>query len=129
MLRASPIRAVPAFLLLAFIAAPATAEDAAGTAPAAPVKGEFDNSCAMGLAEGQTIKTDCAVNWTSPGFGQHRSHFLVRSKIPKQHRPHFLENGTFPKQHRTHFLEKTSKTKLQSSVSEAITTLRLFSEV
>jgi YHS domain-containing protein len=66
MLRASPIRAVPAFLLLAFIAAPATAEDAAGTAPAAPVKGEFDNSCAMGLAEGQTIKTDCAVNWTSP---------------------------------------------------------------
>jgi YHS domain-containing protein len=29
-----------------------------------PVKGEFDNSCAMGLAEGQMVKTDCSVNWT-----------------------------------------------------------------
>ena len=32
----------------------------------APAKGEFDNSCAMGLAEGQTVKTDCSVNWTAP---------------------------------------------------------------
>ena len=32
----------------------------------APAKGEFDNSCAMGLAEGQTVKTDCSVNWTDP---------------------------------------------------------------
>jgi hypothetical protein len=31
-----------------------------------PAKGEFDNSCAMGLAEGQTVKTDCSVNWTAP---------------------------------------------------------------
>ena len=33
---------------------------------ASPVKGEFDNSCAEGLAEGQTVKTDCSVNWTAP---------------------------------------------------------------
>ncbi|MGE3528983.1 MAG: hypothetical protein AB7G54_06100 [Methyloceanibacter sp.] len=25
---------------------------------------EFDDQCAMGLASGQTVKTDCAVNWT-----------------------------------------------------------------
>ena len=33
---------------------------------AAPLKGEFDNSCAMGLASGQVVKTDCSVNWTAP---------------------------------------------------------------
>src|SRR3990172_648198 len=27
-------------------------------------KGEFDNSCTMGLASGQEVKTDCEVNWT-----------------------------------------------------------------
>ncbi len=27
--------------------------------------GEFDDSCAMGLADGQMVKTDCSVNWTS----------------------------------------------------------------
>jgi YHS domain-containing protein len=32
----------------------------------APAKGEFDNSCTMGLASGQVVKTDCSVNWTSP---------------------------------------------------------------
>ena len=26
--------------------------------------GEFDDSCAMGLASGQKVKTDCSVNWT-----------------------------------------------------------------
>ena len=34
-------------------------------AAAAP-KGEFDDSCAMGLASGQVVKTDCSVNWTAP---------------------------------------------------------------
>jgi YHS domain-containing protein len=34
--------------------------------PAATSKGEFDNSCAMGLASGQIVKTDCSVNWTTP---------------------------------------------------------------
>jgi YHS domain-containing protein len=28
--------------------------------------GEFDNSCAMGFASGQVVKTDCSVNWTAP---------------------------------------------------------------
>src|SRR3990170_6397268 len=28
-------------------------------------KGEFDNSCAMGLASGQEVKTDCEVDWTA----------------------------------------------------------------
>jgi YHS domain-containing protein len=29
-------------------------------------KGEFDDQCAMGLASGQTVKTDCSVNWIAP---------------------------------------------------------------
>jgi YHS domain-containing protein len=77
MTRASILSAVAAALLLGLAAAaPAVAEDAATPAtpatpemtpvPAtAPAKGEFDNSCAMGLAEGQTVKTDCSVNWTA----------------------------------------------------------------
>jgi YHS domain-containing protein len=27
-------------------------------------KGEFEDSCAMGLADGQMVNTDCSVNWT-----------------------------------------------------------------
>ena len=34
----------------------------AGAAP----KGEFDDQGAMELASGQTVKTDCSVNWTAP---------------------------------------------------------------
>ncbi len=33
---------------------------------AAAAEPEFGGSCAMGLAEGKRIKTDCSVNWTSP---------------------------------------------------------------
>jgi hypothetical protein len=80
MTRAPTLSAVAAALLLWFAAVvPAAAEDAATSpAPSAspatpapsssptPVKGEFDNSCAMGLAQGQTVKTDCSVNWTAP---------------------------------------------------------------
>src|SRR5581483_436909 len=36
---------------------------ASPSATPAPVKGEFDDYCTMGLAEGQTAKTDCSVNW------------------------------------------------------------------
>ena len=46
---------------------PAQAEDAPAanqTMSPAPVKGEFDDQCTMGLASGQTVKTDCSVNWT-----------------------------------------------------------------
>ena len=74
MTRAPLLSAVAAALLLGFASSvPAVAEDAptapapaATPAPSAPAKGEFDNSCAMGLAEGQTVKTDCSVNWTAP---------------------------------------------------------------
>src|SRR6516162_10292000 len=79
MTRASILFAAAAALLLGIAAvAPAAAEDAATSATraapattpapatAAPTKGEFDNSCAMGLAEGQTVKTDCSINWTAP---------------------------------------------------------------
>ncbi|ODR98092.1 hypothetical protein AUC68_11405 [Methyloceanibacter methanicus] len=38
------------------------------TAPAmedhGDVEAEFDESCAMGLADGQMVKTDCSVSWT-----------------------------------------------------------------
>ena len=33
--------------------------------PASP-KGEFGNECAMGLASGQEVKTDCSVSWSAP---------------------------------------------------------------
>ena len=77
MTRAPILSAAAAALLLSLAAmGPLAAEDAATpAAPAmtpapsaspAPAKGEFDNSCAMGLTEGQTIKTDCSVNWTAP---------------------------------------------------------------
>lgn len=32
--------------------------------PAGAAQGEFDDQCTMGLASGQTVKTDCSVNWT-----------------------------------------------------------------
>jgi hypothetical protein len=32
--------------------------------PTAAPKGEFDDSCAMGLASGQLVKTDCSVPWS-----------------------------------------------------------------
>src|SRR5215471_9361255 len=54
MLRPGLAAVVAAFLGLAF-ATPLSAAD---------VKGEFDNQCAMGLSEGQSVKTDCSVNWT-----------------------------------------------------------------
>jgi YHS domain-containing protein len=69
MIRGPIFSAVAAALLLGLAAAvPAAAEDAASSpAPAAspaPVKGEFDDYCVMGLSEGQNIKTDCSVTWT-----------------------------------------------------------------
>jgi YHS domain-containing protein len=62
------VRAAVIAAALSFAAIfPALAEDAPASGQAmspAPVKGEFDDQCAMGLASGQTVKTDCAVNWT-----------------------------------------------------------------
>ena len=45
---------------------PPTPAPAMTPSPAAAPKGEFDHSCAMGLASGQVVKTDCSVNWTAP---------------------------------------------------------------
>ena len=67
-------RAAAMAVALCFSAlAPALAADQAPTpapamppSPAAAAKGEFDDSCAMGLASGQLVKTDCSVNWTAP---------------------------------------------------------------
>ena len=69
MIRAPILSAVAVALLLGLAAAaPAAAEDAASSstpaASPAPVKGEFDDYCVMGLSEGQNIKTDCSVTWT-----------------------------------------------------------------
>ncbi|MFA5900916.1 MAG: hypothetical protein WC829_17585 [Hyphomicrobium sp.] len=38
----------------------------AGAVPAYAADPEFAGTCAMGLAEGKQIKTDCTVTWTSP---------------------------------------------------------------
>ncbi|MGA8688762.1 MAG: hypothetical protein WB662_02335, partial [Methyloceanibacter sp.] len=71
---ASVARATAVVAALCFAAAaplmaadqPPTNTPAMTPAPAAaPLKGEFDNSCAMGLASGQVVKTDCSVNWTA----------------------------------------------------------------
>ncbi|MEZ5828286.1 MAG: hypothetical protein R3D30_08780 [Hyphomicrobiales bacterium] len=35
-----------------------------------PAHGEFDDSCTMGLADGQMVATDCSVNWTDPDDGK-----------------------------------------------------------
>lgn len=49
---------------------PAFAADTPGSPPSStastPVKGEFDNACALGISEGKVVKTDCSVNWTGP---------------------------------------------------------------
>ena len=65
--------AAMAVALCFFALAPAVAADQPPTpapamtpSPAAAPKGEFDDSCAMGLASGQVVKTDCSVNWTAP---------------------------------------------------------------
>ena len=43
---------------------PPTPAPAMTPSPAVAPKGEFNDSCAMGLASGQVVKTDCSVNWT-----------------------------------------------------------------
>ena len=52
------------FGLTSVVAADQTQTPSPAMTPAP--KGEFDNSCAMGLASGQVVKTDCSVNWTAP---------------------------------------------------------------
>ena len=68
--RATVVAAVLCFAAAAPLMAadqPPTNTPAMTPAPAAaPPKGEFDNSCTMGLASGQVVKTDCSINWTAP---------------------------------------------------------------
>ena len=67
-------RAAAMAVALCFSAlAPAVAADQSSTpapamtpSPAAAPQGEFDDQGAMELASGQTVKTDCSVNWTAP---------------------------------------------------------------
>ena len=40
------------------------AQAAGDSMSAAPTHGEFGDSCAMGLASGQSVSTDCSLNWT-----------------------------------------------------------------
>jgi YHS domain-containing protein len=67
---ASVARATAMAVTLCFaISVPVMAADQPPNASAmtpAPTKGEFDNSCAMGLASGQVVKTNCSVSWTTP---------------------------------------------------------------
>jgi hypothetical protein len=63
--------AIAVALCWGFALTPAVAADEASSptmtpAPAATPKGEFNDSCAMGLASGQVVKTDCSVNWSAP---------------------------------------------------------------
>lgn len=54
-------RCLVALVILHLLAVlPAVGSSARGAEP------EFGGSCAMGLAEGKLIKTDCSINWTSP---------------------------------------------------------------
>jgi YHS domain-containing protein len=69
MTRAAAMAAAMCFSTLAPALAadqPPTPAPAMTPLPAAAPKGEFDDSCAMGLASGQVVKTDCSVNWTAP---------------------------------------------------------------
>ena len=69
MTRAAAIAAALCFsALVPALAAdqPPTPAPAMTPSPAVAPKGEFDDSCAMGLASGQVVKTDCSVNWTAP---------------------------------------------------------------
>ena len=52
-------------ILLFALAAVSCACVAVRAESAGPLKGEFANSCAMGLVRGEQIDTDCQINWKS----------------------------------------------------------------
>jgi YHS domain-containing protein len=60
----------PAALAAALCLNTVTATLAADDMSMTGTNGEFDDSCAMGLADGQTIKTDCSVHWIDPDDGK-----------------------------------------------------------
>ena len=64
--RATAIVVALCFDTAAFAAAAAEPSTSAPVATPSIAEGEFDNNSAMDLASGQTVKTDCSVNWTAP---------------------------------------------------------------
>ena len=59
--------AILAFALCAWSGEAAAAPKAAAPAPAAAAsEPEFGGQCAMSLAEGQSVATDCSVKWLGP---------------------------------------------------------------
>jgi YHS domain-containing protein len=62
--RATAIVVALCFDTTAFAAAAAEPSTGGPVVTAATVKGEFDNNSTMDLASGQTVKTDCSLNWT-----------------------------------------------------------------
>jgi len=62
--------AAPAALAAALCLSTATATLAADDMSMAASESEFGESCAMGLADGQTVKTDCTVHWIDPDDGK-----------------------------------------------------------
>jgi hypothetical protein len=71
-------------------------------ASARAVEPEFGGQCAMGLAEGKSIKTDCTVNWTAPdgklfcfGNDDSKANFLLspEANIRKATEQFAMEDG------------------------------------
>lgn len=60
-----PIRQLTAAALLTGMLALAPASAALAMDDHGGAGAEFDESCAMGLADGQMVKTDCSVSWTA----------------------------------------------------------------
>jgi YHS domain-containing protein len=63
---ASIARATAIAVALCFAAPAAAVDQPSPAATPAATHGEFDDLSAMDLASGQTVKTDCSVNWTAP---------------------------------------------------------------
>lgn len=59
-----------AALAAALCLSTATPTRAADDMSMAGTDGEFDDSCAMGLADGQKVQTDCKVHWIDPDDGK-----------------------------------------------------------
>ena len=60
----------PAALAAALCLNTATVTFAADNMSMVGTHGEFDDSCAMGLADGQSVKTDCTVHWIDDDDGK-----------------------------------------------------------
>jgi hypothetical protein len=73
---ASVARATAAVAALCFAVSASVMAGGQPPTDASPAKGEFDNSCAMDLASGQVVKTDCSVDWVAPSTETSKASFL-----------------------------------------------------